>query len=448
MQTDILPVQIDRYTLDRKLSQGGMAEVFLGHRSVAGVQRRVVVKSILPDFVSDQSFVDMMFNEARIAVGLSHPNIVQVEDLLDVGGRPFIVMEYLAGRNLREVLRCSVKSERRLALPFVCGVLNDVLDGLQHAHNRVDAEGRSLGLVHRDVSPANVIVTWSGVVKLIDFGIAKATSLADDALTRAGQRKGKSAYMSPEQVRREPLDRRSDVFSAGILMWEMLTSRRLFSRKSEVDSMIAICDVDAPPPSAMVPGLPPEIDAICKKALSRDREQRYQSAEEMREEIEAFMVSQSWTANSLTVQAELEALFPGEGANAESHTGPIPFLPSMPSESVSLVAEPESQESPSEEPIVVPAFEALEREPSARSRAIRSAEIMMLDQLSTGPSVYDDLEIDGTISRKPLWSRLALVALGVLVLSGVASAMAQRCTPAAASSLGSAAVMATNGGGR
>jgi serine/threonine-protein kinase len=469
------PAQIDRYTVERKLSEGGMAEVFLAHRDIAGVQKRVVIKSVLPSFLSDQHFVAMMLNEARIAVGLSNPNIVQIEDLIEVENRPYIVMEYLDGQNLREILNRAVKSDQMLSLPFICSVLAAVLDGLDHAHNRVDSQGRPLGLVHRDVSLANIIVTYSGQVKLIDFGIAKATSMVDQELTQVGQLKGKSAYMSPEQVRREPIDRRADLFSAGVVLWEMLTRRRLFARRNDLDSLMAICGEDAPAPSSLEPTRPAELDAICLKALARDREQRYQDAGAMLEDLEAFMKAQGWNTYQ-AVQAQLAALFPDECAKAAprpvekqvekqmvmddwedvhetiplpSHHGygpkavppPIPGPvaaepepaeePEMFVESV-VVAEPEL--APEAEPLVSPASVgsaasgpipvAIEREPSDKhERAWRSAEIQLLNQPMPGPSVYDDLNIDGSTvsSRRGNWTPVILLALAAALMIGAVS---------------------------
>jgi serine/threonine-protein kinase len=433
------PEVIDRYTIDRKLSEGGMAEVFLAHQSVAGYDQRVVVKSLLPDFIDDRDFVKMMLNEAHIAAGLCHPNIVQVVDLVDVGGRPFIVMEFLDGQNLRQILNATVKLQRRLTAAFASHVIANVLAGLAHAHDQVDEHGRSLGLVHRDVSLANVIVTWQGGVKLIDFGIAKATSMVDQELTRAGQLKGKSSYMSPEQVRREPLDRRSDVFSVGIVLWEMLTRRRLFSRKSELESMIAICNEDVAAPSSIVPGLPQELDAICKKALAHDREERYQTADEMRADVEALIAAQGWTNSPLALQEELAALFPDESPAA---------------------AQMVTEEELDEEMIVVEEWDDApltvedRAEPSASApRPSRSMEMILFNQPTPGPSVYDDMLPDGSTSVTmggPSWASMLLLVLLCLFLGAAGTALVQHFQPHALArmGLGSVASAPVQGGAR
>ncbi len=305
-----IPAQIDRYAVERKLSEGGMAEVLLARtRSPGGFEKRVVLKSVLPQYSEEPAFKAMLLNEARLAARLDHANVVQVLDLVEEAGRYFIVMEYLEGHNLRQLQRQAHLKQRRLPPGVACRILTEVLAGLSYAHAHADAEGHPLGLVHRDVSPPNVIVTWSGGVKLIDFGIAKATEQVSQELTRAGQFKGKCSYMSPEQVQCLPVDRRSDIFSAGIVLWELLTGERLFLRSSEVDSMVAVCRAPVEPPSALIAGLPPELDAICSRALSRNADDRYGCADQMRQELEAVIVGQSWPAGSLAVQRELESLF-------------------------------------------------------------------------------------------------------------------------------------------
>jgi serine/threonine protein kinase len=298
----------------------------------------------------------------------------------------------------------ALTTKKKLALPFVCGVVTRVLAGLGHAHESTDGEGKSLGLVHRDVSLSNVIVTWTGAVKLIDFGIAKATEGGDEELTRVGQRKGKASYMSPEQVRREPLDARSDLFSVGILLWEMLTQRRLFARKQELDTMMAICGQDAAAPSAISADLPAALDNICKKALARDREERYASADQMRQDLEAVIADAGWSVEREDFQAQLAELFPEESAAALSNA-----------DAKCLYAEePETMLSP------VPVFDA---RPS-----MRSEELVLFNQQVAGPSVYDDWDPNAPTAeirwRAPLallvavLSCLVVLAVGTMLSGG------------------------------
>jgi serine/threonine-protein kinase len=226
-------------------------------------------------------------------------------------------MEYLEGVNLRQVLHKAATMGRRVSPAVACRIMIDVLKGLGYAHGRTADDGTPLGLVHRDATPANVFVTWNGNVKVIDFGVAKETRGADRNLTRCGEIKGKVAYMSPEQIQRRPLDARSDLFSAGIILWELLTLRRLFARKSDFDSLVAVCKGDVPPPSKYLPMLPRELDYICARALARDPEQRYLSAEEMIWDLEQVVLQYGWAATPEALRHELNVLFNFEGEEDE-----------------------------------------------------------------------------------------------------------------------------------
>jgi eukaryotic-like serine/threonine-protein kinase len=314
--------KIGRYVVERKLSEGGMAEVFLARvESVGGFSKKVVLKSVLPRHLEEPNYVKMLLNEARIAAGLDHPNLVQVLDLIEHEERFYIVMEYLEGQNLRLVLRQASLRKEKLAPGVACRIIADLLAGLAYAHTRTSDDGKPLGLVHRDVSPPNVIVSVQGGVKLIDFGIAKATEVAGEQLTRAGQFKGKCAYMSPEQVRCKGVDRRSDIFSTGILFWELLTGKRLFLRDGDHQSMMAVVKEPSPSPQTGCA----ELDAICLKALAIDPEQRWQSADEMRQEIEKLILDKNWAASAFAVQRHLEELFDSDSFDER----PTHSLPSV-----------------------------------------------------------------------------------------------------------------------
>ena len=217
-------------------------------------------------------------------------------------------MEYLEGVNLRQMLGRAARSDCAPAAGIACHIVGKVLAALGHAHDRQDDAGRPLGLVHRDLSLANVMVTWSGRVKLIDFGIAKETLVATER-TSGGELKGKCSYMSPEQVRCQPLDGRSDLFAAGIVLWELLTGSRLFWRDNELDTLSAVCAADVEPPSSLVPGVPKRLDRICKKALAGPREQRYASADAMRADLDELMVAQGWASSAAALRNLLASLF-------------------------------------------------------------------------------------------------------------------------------------------
>lgn len=279
--TEEAPLRIGRYEVLARLAVGGMAELFLAReQGIAGLERLVVLKRILPHLADRPSFVDMFLREARIVARLAHPNVVQIFDLGEEGGTFYIAMEYIHGTTVRELQILCEKQHRAFPVDVAVAIMLQALRGLHSAHELAGLDGKRLGLVHRDVSPHNLMCTTDGHVKLLDFGVAKAT---EDSLesTQSGNLKGKFAYMSPEQARRQTLDRRSDIFGAGIVFWETLTGQRLFKRESEIEMMEALFTADIHPPSR-VAAVPPELDDIVLFALARERDRRWSTAEEMR----------------------------------------------------------------------------------------------------------------------------------------------------------------------
>ncbi len=277
-----------QYTLLCRLATGGMGELFVARRTAAGgFEKLVVIKRLLPHLAEDAHFVAMLLDEARVAARLSHANVCQVYDLGEVDGHYYIAMEHLEGVPASLILRRASRAGHRLELGLATAILRQAAEGLDHAHELRDRDGNSVGLVHRDVSPSNLFVTSSGVVKVLDFGVAKS----QDALARThtGALKGKYAYMSPEQVLGEPIDRRSDVWALGIVLFELLTAQRLFWRDSEYKMFQAI--VDEPIPSLLDrwPGLPVPVARVAERALSRDVSQRFATAREMGEALEEAM---------------------------------------------------------------------------------------------------------------------------------------------------------------
>jgi serine/threonine-protein kinase len=277
-----------KYTLIAKLATGGMGEIFLAKLTgAAGFEKLVVIKRLLPHLVEDRHFVTMLLDEARIAARLSHPNVCQVFDLGEVSGQYYIAMEYLEGVPCSQLLRRSRNDDELLEVPLAAGLLIQVCDGLHHAHQLCDAEGEPVGLVHRDVTPSNVFATVTGMVKVLDFGVAKSRDA--QARTHTGALKGKYAYMSPEQVQAEELDRRSDIFSLGIVLFELLTTRRLFWRESEYKMFQAIAEEPIPDVRDFRADVPAPLAAVVKKALSRDRDGRFATAAEMGAAVAAAM---------------------------------------------------------------------------------------------------------------------------------------------------------------
>lgn len=277
---------IGRYELVSRLAVGGMAELFLAReRGIAGLERLVVIKRILPHLAHQQSFIDMFLREARIVARLQNPNVVQIFELNESDGAYYIAMEYIHGTTVRELQILAQERNVGFPLEVVVALVEQSARGLHAAHELTDLDGRPLGLVHRDVSPHNLMCTEDGNVKLLDFGVAKATEGVDS--TYSGNLKGKFAYMSPEQCLRSQLDRRSDVFALGIVMWELLTGQRLFKRPNELATMQAIINGDIPRPSDLGARLPLEVEDVLMRALAVDRDRRFVSAEEMRQALVA-----------------------------------------------------------------------------------------------------------------------------------------------------------------
>ncbi len=287
MEGTVVPRQslISRYELLGRLGAGGMAEVFLARaRGIEDFEKIVVLKRIRPDKAGDRHFVAMLRDEARVAAVLEHPNIVHTYDVgIDDTGI-FISMEYLHGEDVKSILNRVASVGEVLPIPVALRIVSAAAAGLHYAHERTDSAGTPLRIVHRDVSPANLLVTTHGDVKLIDFGIAKAGSKKEQ--TAVGVLKGKVAYMSPEQVRAKPLDRRSDVFSLGILLYELTTMRRPFIAEDYVAVMHKICNEPHPAPSMVRPDYPPPLAAIVDRALAKDPDARYPTAFMMLEAIE------------------------------------------------------------------------------------------------------------------------------------------------------------------
>jgi serine/threonine protein kinase len=296
------PTPFGKYYLLEKINTGGMAEVFRAKAfGVEGFERLVAVKRILPNIAEDKEFIRMFIDEAKLAVQLNHANIAQIFDLGVVDASYYIALEHVHGRDLRAMFdRCRNAGEP-MPVSQACFIIMKVCEGLDYAHNKRDQAGRELHLVHRDVSPQNVLVSFEGEVKLIDFGIAKAAGKGSK--TQAGILKGKFGYMSPEQVRGIPIDRRSDVFSCGIVLYELLTGERLFVGESDFSTLEKVRNVEILPPSTYNRRIPDELERIVLKALAKDPEERYQNAIDLHDELQAFV----YTAGEFYSRKDLAA---------------------------------------------------------------------------------------------------------------------------------------------
>ncbi len=282
------PVKFGKYYLVERIAVGGMAEVFKAVTyGVEGFERRVALKRVLPDIAEDKEFTTMFIDEANIAVQLNHANISQIYELGNTDGSLFIAMEYVQGKDLRVVWDRARKRHEFLSIPMCCHIIKEVCEALEYAHNKHNENHQPLNLVHRDISPQNIILSYDGETKLIDFGIAKATG--KEAKTQAGILKGKFGYMSPEQVRGRPIDRRSDLFSLAVVFYELLTLERCFQGESDFSTLEKVRNVDIRRPSTLNRDIPPELERILMKGLERNPEDRYQHASEFGEALQRFL---------------------------------------------------------------------------------------------------------------------------------------------------------------
>ncbi len=282
------PEKFGRYILLDRINVGGMAEVFRGKSSgVEGFERLVALKRILPNIAADQDFIDMFVDEAKLAVQLQHANIAQVYDLGKQDETYYIAMEYVSGVDLRSMWDRARNRNRLLPIAMSCHIMQKVCEGLDAAHRKKDQEGNDISLVHRDVSPQNVLCSFEGEVKVIDFGIARAANKVSK--TQAGVLKGKFGYMSPEQVRGIELDNRSDIFACGVVLYELVVGDRLFLGESDFSTLEKVRNVELVPPTRLNKNLSPHLERIVMKALAKNREDRYRWASEMAEDLQRYL---------------------------------------------------------------------------------------------------------------------------------------------------------------
>ncbi len=297
-----------RYQVIKKIDAGGMAEIFLAKSlSIQGMEKHVAIKRVLPSLTKNAKFIEMFLDEARLSIALNHANIVQVFDVSQSGGTYFIVMEYVDGFNVRHLFQRASETGHRIPPAIACYILMEVMKGLEHAHTRRDLEGKHLRIVHRDLSPPNVLISRSGEVKITDFGLAKATSQLTK--TDPGVVKGKYSYLSPEVTEGKPADLRADIFAAGIVLWELLANRRLFYGKTDVETVDMVRKCEVPQLSKLNPDVGPDLEQILSKALARDPKKRYTSAREMGEELADLIARQSQRATSFDLAQMVDRLF-------------------------------------------------------------------------------------------------------------------------------------------
>jgi eukaryotic-like serine/threonine-protein kinase len=307
----IVGIRFGKYVLLDRVAVGGMAEIFLARQEgLEGFEKTIVIKRIRPHLSNQKAFVTMFLNEAKLAAQLNHPNIVQIYDLGKIGPSYFIAMECIVGRDMRRIIPKAQAMGVEFPMIYALKIASSVCEGLYYAHQRVDLRGEPLRIVHRDVTPENIFVSFDGTVKILDFGIAKAANQIEQ--TRAGEIKGKLSYMSPEQCMGKSLDQRSDLFSLGAVLYEWITGVKLFTGDSDVSILKAITDRTITPPSQLRAEVPEAVERILMKALERDRERRYQTAWEMQSDIERYLAKVESPPSNIHLANFLRQLFKDE----------------------------------------------------------------------------------------------------------------------------------------
>lgn len=393
--------RIGRYELLHKIAAGGMAEIFLARQwGQGGFFRDVVIKRLFPHYAEHEHALRMFQDEARLLSELAHPNIPQVYDLGYADGYWYLAMEYVRGVSLADLCRAAAKSNRPMPLAVAIGIVHQVCMALHHAHERHDREGRALRIVHRDVTPHNIMISLDAVVKVLDFGVALTTARMD---TDAGAVRGTYAYMGPEQVRGRPLDKRADVFATGVILYELTTGRRLF-RGSDIQVMTQIVEQDVPPPSRLLPNYPQELEQAVLSALARDRAKRTPSSAHLALALDQFCTRHGLVTGPLVISHYVRSLFPYERA-AEEGMG-IAQVPSPGSQGL----EPDAEKaglSELEARLLAEELQALQqRRSSAAARAAaegaRSVEPPAMRQREPPEAELEELNVDDFLDEAPL----------------------------------------------
>ena len=424
-------VSLGKHRLIAELGHGGMAEVYLAVvRGPAGFNKLVVLKQIRPQLAEDPELLGMFLDEARLAARLNHPNVVQTNEVGQERGRYFISMEYLEGQPLNRVLH-RLQRTGGLPLHLHLRAVSEVLAGLHHAHEITDYDGTPLGVVHRDITPHNIFLTYDGQVKVVDFGIAKA--LISSSETRTGVLKGKVAYMAPEQARGEQVDRRADLFSIGILMWEAATGKRLWKGIPDLSILQRLLSGDIPAPREINPEVPERLDAIILKCLALDREARYATALDLQADLDEHLdameergtardlgklIARSFDADRLKIKGIIESQLRGATAAA------IP----VEARGLPMLEPPVSVTATGSHPLV--ADVAVDSGPiSVRITGSGVPSSHTFASVSAAPVVAAPSDVDGRSSRRGGVVALGIAALGLL---GIVAWMSTRAPAAPA----------------
>ncbi|MBI2567188.1 MAG: serine/threonine protein kinase [Candidatus Schekmanbacteria bacterium] len=315
-----IPTSLGKYEIVRKIAAGGMAEVYLAKQiGPGGFAKFVVIKNIHSHLCGDDEFTTMFINEARLAAMLNHQNIVQTYDFGATSGTYYLAMEYIRGHDLRAIYRACQAHGNKIPFQLAIYITQQICKGLHYAHRLAGDSGEPLGLVHRDISPQNVLISYEGEVKITDFGIAVIDNRGDEDQT--GSFKGKISYMSPEQASGKPIDHRSDIFSVGIVLYELVVGQRLFQGDSDLETLRRIRSVDVPELTEVDPTLPPRMEQIIRRALAADPRLRYQTALELYEDLEQFCADHQVLNQAAFLASFVRDLFPEERPEETSGSG-------------------------------------------------------------------------------------------------------------------------------
>jgi serine/threonine protein kinase len=423
---DVERTRLGKYTLVKPLAEGGMARLYLAKTSgIGSFERHLVVKLILRERAGDSNAVKMLLDEARLAATLNHHNVAQVYEVGEDDGLYYLAMEYVHGLDLRALLAASQERARPLPLPFALTIIANAAAGLHHAHERRGANGAPLLIVHRDVSPSNVMVGYDGAVKLVDFGLAKAAQRS--AETRTGIVKGKLAYLSPEQARGQPADRRSDVFALGIVLYECTTMKRAFRGRTDFETMQNVATGTYRRPSALVPSYPRALEAVIARALAVDPAQRTPTAADVLHGIEQVAAEQRIALSNVALGRFMLDMFgevpepwvdapsvPPPPSRVGRKTGPaIPAVAIAPAPASMTPSDPggwSRREGPPDADPVVASPRTLPPDRDAMARAMAAGRI----GYATGPRP----KVSARSSRR--WWILAIIVVAALVGGAIA----------------------------
>lgn len=410
------PEKFGRYVLLDRINVGGMAEVFRGKSSgVEGFERLVALKRILPNIAADRDFIDMFVDEAKLAVQLQHANIAQVYDLGKQDEAYYIAMEYVSGVDLRSMWDRARNRNRLLPIAMSCHIMQKACEGLDAAHRKKDSDGNDISLVHRDVSPQNVLISFEGEVKVIDFGIARAANKVSK--TQAGVLKGKFGYMSPEQVRGIELDNRSDIFACGVVLYELLVGDRLFLGESDFSTLEKVRNVELVPPTRLNKNLSPHLERIVMKALAKTREDRYRWASEMAEDLQRYLFATNQPFARTDLQRYMQQHFKEEIEKEKKRLDRYKSIHYADVDEQTIPAESNSRPDIATE-VATPDVQAQVLAPQRLPSALNPSPLTLRDPSVPGTSAVH-FAPPAQRSGLPTWAAVLIGALSVLLLIAI-----------------------------